>query len=97
MTIDAQGDEITLTSKEFELLRVLVREAGSVVTRDQLMREVWDVNWWGSTKTLDMHVSFLRRILLWFGLILRSFAIHAGSFGPVYRASGLSIVPTAMQ
>jgi DNA-binding response OmpR family regulator len=58
-----QGDEITLTSKEFELLRVLVREAGSVVTRDQLMREVWDVNWWGSTKTLDMHVSWLRRKL----------------------------------
>jgi DNA-binding response OmpR family regulator len=58
-----QGDEITLTSKEFELLRVLIREAGSVVTRDQLMREVWDVNWWGSTKTLDMHVSWLRRKL----------------------------------
>jgi len=57
------GVEITLTSKEFELLRVLVREAGSVVTRDQLMREVWDVNWWGSTKTLDMHVSWLRRKL----------------------------------
>jgi DNA-binding response OmpR family regulator len=58
-----QGDELTLTSKEFELLRVLVREAGSVVTREQLMREVWDVNWWGSTKTLDMHVSWLRRKL----------------------------------
>jgi DNA-binding response OmpR family regulator len=58
-----QDSEITLTSKEFELLRVLVREAGSVVTRDQLMREVWDVNWWGSTKTLDMHVSWLRRKL----------------------------------
>jgi DNA-binding response OmpR family regulator len=58
-----QGHEISLTSKEFELLRVLVREAGSVVTRDQLMREVWDVNWWGSTKTLDMHVSWLRRKL----------------------------------
>jgi DNA-binding response OmpR family regulator len=58
-----QGHEITLTSKEFELLRVLVREAGSVVTRDQLMREVWAVNWWGSTKTLDMHVSWLRRKL----------------------------------
>jgi DNA-binding response OmpR family regulator len=57
------GEEITLTSKEFDLLRVLVREAGSVVTRDQLMREVWNANWWGSTKTLDMHVSWLRRKL----------------------------------
>ena len=59
-----RGDqELTLTSKEFDLLRVLIREAGSVVTRDQLMREVWDVNWWGSTKTLDMHISWLRRKL----------------------------------
>jgi DNA-binding response OmpR family regulator len=56
-------EELTLTSKEFDLLRVLMREAGSVVTRDQLMREVWDVNWWGSTKTLDMHISWLRRKL----------------------------------
>jgi DNA-binding response OmpR family regulator len=59
-----KGDEeLNLTSKEFDLLRVLLREAGSVVTRDRLMREVWDANWWGSTKTLDMHVSWLRRKL----------------------------------
>ena len=58
------GDqELTLTSKEYDLLRVLVREAGKVVTRDQLMREVWETSWWGSTKTLDMHVSWLRRKL----------------------------------
>ena len=37
--------------------------AGSVVTRDDLMREVWGAEWWGSTKTLDMHVSWLRRKL----------------------------------
>lgn len=55
--------ELTLTSKEFDLLRVLMREAGSVVTRAQLMNEVWGVTWWGSTKTLDMHVSWLRRKL----------------------------------
>ena len=42
---------------------VLVREAGSVVTRDDLMREVWGAEWWGSTKTLDMHISWLRRKL----------------------------------
>ena len=58
-----QGAEVTLTGKEFELLWVLVREAGTVVTRDQLMREVWDAEWWSSTKTLDMHVSWLRRKL----------------------------------
>jgi len=56
-------DELTLTSKEFDLLRVLMRDAGTVVTRDRLMREVWDAHWWGSTKTLDMHVSWLRRKL----------------------------------
>ena len=38
-------------------------EAGKVVTRDQIMRQVWDSKWWGSTKTLDMHVSWLRRKL----------------------------------
>ena len=59
-----QGDrELHLTAKEFELLRVLVREAGAVVSRDQLMREVWDSDPTGSTKTLDMHVSWLRRKL----------------------------------
>jgi DNA-binding response OmpR family regulator len=56
-------DELTLTAKEFDLLRVLLRDAGKVVTREQLMREVWDTSWWGSTKTLDMHVSWLRRKL----------------------------------
>ena len=55
--------ELTLTAKEYDLLRVLLREAGKVVTRDQLMREVWETSWWGSTKTLDMHVSWLRRKL----------------------------------
>jgi DNA-binding response OmpR family regulator len=55
--------ELTLTAKEFDLLRVLVREHGKVVTREQLMREVWDTAWWGSTKTLDMHVSWLRKKL----------------------------------
>lgn len=59
-----QGDrELHLTTKEFELLRVLVASAGSVVVRDTLMREVWGSELVGSTKTLDMHVSWLRRTL----------------------------------
>jgi len=58
------GDkEIELTSKEFDLLALLLAEAGKVVTREQIMRQVWDSKWWGSTKTLDMHVSWLRRKL----------------------------------
>ena len=59
-----QGDdELELSPKEFDLLALLVREAGRVVTRERIMAEVWDENWFGSTKTLDMHVSWLRRKL----------------------------------
>ena len=57
------GEELDLTRKEFELLELLLREAGSVVSRERLMDEVWDVNWFGSTKTLDVHISSLRRKL----------------------------------
>ncbi|QEC49818.1 response regulator transcription factor [Baekduia soli] len=59
-----KGDEeLELSPKEFDLLALLVREAGRVVTRERIMSEVWDENWFGSTKTLDMHVSWLRRKL----------------------------------
>ncbi len=54
---------LDLSPKEFDLLALLVREAGTVVTRERIMDEVWDVNWFGSTKTLDMHMSWLRRKL----------------------------------
>lgn len=57
------GEELKLTAKEFGLLRVLVRDAGKVVTREQLMLEVWETTWWQSSKTLDMHVSWLRKKL----------------------------------
>jgi DNA-binding response OmpR family regulator len=55
--------ELDLTPKEFDLLVLLIGEAGRVVTRERAMSEVWDENWFGSTKTLDMHVSSLRRKL----------------------------------
>ena len=42
---------------------MLVRHEGKVVSREQLMRDVWDTAWYGSTKTLDMHISVLRRKL----------------------------------
>jgi DNA-binding response OmpR family regulator len=58
-----QEEELQLTAKEFDLLRVLVREQGKVVSREQLMREIWETAWFGSTKTLDMHISVLRRKL----------------------------------
>ena len=60
---ELHGRELDLTRKEFELLELLLREAGSVVSRERLIDEVWDTNWFGSTKTLDVHVSSLRRKL----------------------------------
>lgn len=56
-------DEVELTPKEFELLSLLIGEAGRTVPRMRIMREVWDENWFGPTRTLDMHVSALRRKL----------------------------------
>jgi DNA-binding response OmpR family regulator len=55
--------ELHLSNKEYELLRVLLEEAGAVVTRNRIMREVWDDAEGGASKTLDMHVSWLRRKL----------------------------------
>lgn len=55
--------ELDLTRKELDLLARLMRDAGRVVTRETLMCDVWDENWFGSTKTLDVHVATLRRKL----------------------------------
>jgi two-component system response regulator RegX3 len=57
------GEELQLSRKEFDLLAELIRHAGRVVTREQLMDRVWDENWFGSTKTLDVHVRWLRQKL----------------------------------
>ena len=54
------GEELQLSRKEFDLLAELIRNAGKVVTREDLMDRVWDENWFGSTKTLDVHVRWLR-------------------------------------
>jgi len=58
-----QGRELSLTRKEFDLLARLARSPGTVVTREDLMNDVWDENWFGSTKTLDVHMTALRRKL----------------------------------
>ncbi len=54
------GAELALSRKEFDLLAELVSHAGEVVTREDLISRVWDENWFGSTKTLDVHVGWLR-------------------------------------
>ena len=56
-------DEVELSRKEYDLLLALAARAGTVVTREDLMAEVWDENWFGSTKTLDVHIGWLRRKL----------------------------------
>jgi two-component system, OmpR family, response regulator RegX3 len=61
--VSQAGSRIELTLKEFELLRTLMEQAGSVVTREDLIDEVWDPHWFGPTKTLDVHVSSLRKKL----------------------------------
>jgi DNA-binding response OmpR family regulator len=57
------GAEVSLRPKEFDLLERLAREPGVVIKREQLIDEIWDENWWGSTRTLDVHVNALRRKL----------------------------------
>lgn len=56
-------EEVALTPKEFDVLALLSQDRGAVVTRERLMGEVWDSNWHGSTKTLDVTVGRLRQKL----------------------------------
>ncbi|MGO1050158.1 response regulator transcription factor [Crossiella sp. CA198] len=55
------GAEVLLTPKEYDLLAFLTEEPGAVFTREQIMEAVWDANWFGPTKTLDVHIGSLRR------------------------------------
>jgi DNA-binding response OmpR family regulator len=57
------GEPVELSRKEFDVLELLMRNAGTVVRRERLLQDVWDTTWFGSTKTLDVHISALRRKL----------------------------------
>lgn len=57
------GEEQALTPKEFDLLALLCEDPGAVVTRQQILEEVWDPHWYGPSKTVDVHVASLRRKL----------------------------------
>ncbi|QYN34481.1 response regulator transcription factor [Pseudonocardia sp. DSM 110487] len=59
--VTVAGREMALRPKEFDLLARLAVEPGTAVTRETLMTEVWDENWFGPTKTLDVHIAALRR------------------------------------
>jgi two-component system, OmpR family, response regulator RegX3 len=57
------GEEVPLAPKEYGLLSFLTEEPGALMSREQIMEAVWDANWFGPTKTLDVHVAALRRKL----------------------------------
>lgn len=57
------GDEVRLSNKEFDLLHALISRPGEIVTREELMRDVWQTTFWTSAKTIDVHLGWLRRKL----------------------------------
>ncbi|MCC7078971.1 MAG: response regulator transcription factor [Acidimicrobiia bacterium] len=61
--VSVDGEDVHLTPKEFDLLSFLAAHPGAVLSREQILNEVWDTEWWGPTKTLDVHVASLRRKL----------------------------------
>ena len=62
-TVTRGEESIPLTFKEFELLRLFLSHPGMAFTRDQLMEKVWDVDYCGETRTVDMHIRTLRQKL----------------------------------
>jgi DNA-binding response OmpR family regulator len=56
-------DEVVLSRKEFDLVHALIARAGELVTRDELMRDVWHTTFWTSSKTIDVHLGWVRRKL----------------------------------
>ena len=62
-TVTKGGEPVELAAKEFDLLEYLMAYAGEVAPREQIMDEVWDPHWFGPTKTLDVHMSWLRKKL----------------------------------
>ena len=73
-------DEVSLTGKEFEVLNILAANRDKVVSRDRLMADVWDENWYGSTKTLDVTIGRLRQKLEGVGVTERVVAVRGVGF-----------------
>jgi DNA-binding response OmpR family regulator len=76
----AGAEEISLTGKEFEVLNILAANRDKVVSRDRLMADVWDENWYGSTKTLDVTIGRLRQKLENVGVTERVVAVRGVGF-----------------
>ncbi|WP_449277673.1 winged helix-turn-helix domain-containing protein [Leucobacter sp. GX24907] len=59
-SVTVRGEEVTMPLREFELLELLMRHAGRVLTRGQLIDRIWGSNYYGDTKTLDVHIKRIR-------------------------------------
>src|SRR4051794_14183380 len=57
------GIEIRMSNKEFDLLQALISRPGEIVTREELMRDVWQTTFWTSAKTIDVHLGWVRKKL----------------------------------
>ena len=71
-TVTAGGRRITLTYKEFELLRLFMAHPGTAFTREQLMERVWGTDYCGETRTVDMHIRTLRQKLGEYGEMIET-------------------------
>lgn len=71
-TVSVNGDRIILSFKEFELLRMLLTNPGTAYTRDQIFAEVWDTDYIGDSRTLDMHIRTLRQKLGKYGKMIET-------------------------
>lgn len=71
-TVTADGERILLTYKEFELLRLFLSRPGIAFTREQLLSEIWGVEYCGETRTVDMHIRTLRQKLGSYGAMIET-------------------------
>ncbi|MPY62746.1 response regulator transcription factor [Streptomyces spongiae] len=93
--VHLDGEEVALAPKEYDLLAFLTEEPGALMSREQIMEAVWDANWFGPTKTLDVHVAALRRKLAGAitieavrGVGFRLIVNEAGAGSPGQNSSG---------
>ena len=71
-TVTADGERILLTYKEYELLKLFLSHPGIAFTREQLLSEVWGMNYLGETRTVDMHIRTLRQKLGKYGELVET-------------------------
>lgn len=71
-TVTADGERVTLTLKEFELLKLFMSHPGIAFTRDQLFNEIWGIDYMGETRTVDVHIRTLRQKLGAYGSLIET-------------------------